>query len=106
LRTDDTLLEIQEVRVGDETFCLVPMSDYLRLVKEAGGTLVDAVDYARASIGRDLLRRRERAGLTQSEVAAKAGIRPETLSRLENGRANPTFATVRRILTAFGVRNK
>jgi len=97
---------IQEVRVGDQTFCLVPKSDYLRLVKEAGGTLVDAVDYARASIGRDLLRRRKRAGLTQSKVAAKAGIRLETLSRIENGRANPTFATVRRILMALGEQGK
>jgi transcriptional regulator with XRE-family HTH domain len=40
--------------------------------------------------------------LTQAEVAVRAGIRLETISRLENGHGNPTMATVRRILKALG----
>jgi transcriptional regulator with XRE-family HTH domain len=39
--------------------------------------------------------------MTQAETAARAGIRLETLSRLENGRANPTVATLRAILRAL-----
>jgi DNA-binding phage protein len=35
-------------------------------------------------------------------VAARAKIRVETLSRLENGHGNPTLATVRSILRALG----
>ena len=38
--------------------------------------------------------------MTQAQVARRAGIRVETLSRLENGRGNPTLATVRMVLRA------
>jgi len=31
-------------------------------------------------------------------------MRPETLSRLENGHGNPTVRTVRRVLKALGVK--
>lgn len=62
---------------------------------------VDAVDYANASIGADLKARRQAANLTQNEVAAKASIRPETVSRIESGRGNPTVGTIRKILSAI-----
>jgi transcriptional regulator with XRE-family HTH domain len=62
---------------------------------------VDAIAYARVSIAKGLRRQRLEAGLTQAEVARRAGIRSETLSRLENGRGNPTVATVRKIVRAI-----
>jgi DNA-binding XRE family transcriptional regulator len=70
-------------------------------VRVAGRWYPDAVAYATVSIARGLRRLRDRAGLTQAEVAHRAGIRPETLSRVENGRANPTVATVRKIVRAI-----
>jgi transcriptional regulator with XRE-family HTH domain len=94
----------QRLRVGNRKFVLVPESEYRRWVKDTETPLRDAVDFAKAGIGRDLKRKREKAGLTQSQVAAKAGIRMETLSRLENGHGNPTVGTVRRILRALGER--
>jgi len=62
---------------------------------------MDALEYSMRSIGRDLIRKRRSAGLTQATVARRAGIRAETLSRLENGHGNPTVATIRRILEAL-----
>jgi DNA-binding XRE family transcriptional regulator len=53
-----------------------------------------ALPYARASLARKFVRRRQAAGLTQVELARRAGIRPETLNRLEQGRHTPTVATV------------
>jgi DNA-binding XRE family transcriptional regulator len=53
-----------------------------------------ALPYARASLARKLIRRRQAAGLTQVELARRAGIRPETLNRLEQGRHTPSIATV------------
>jgi DNA-binding XRE family transcriptional regulator len=45
-----------------------------------------AVEYAVASLAIDIVRHRRRLGLTQAELAQRAGIRPETLNRIEQGR--------------------
>jgi DNA-binding XRE family transcriptional regulator len=89
---------------GGRGFVILPAAEYRRLVRLAGEPRVDAVAYARQSIGRDLVRRRRDAGLSQRDVAARAGLRVETLSRLENGRGNPTLKTVQAILRALATR--
>lgn len=54
----------------------------------------------------DLGRRLEAArlirGLTQSELARRAGLAPSYLSRLENGKVQPTFRTVLHIVRVMG----
>jgi len=54
----------------------------------------------RASLAERLVRRRGAAGLSQAELARRAGIRPETLNRIERGRTTPDFATVRKLVIA------
>jgi DNA-binding XRE family transcriptional regulator len=56
-----------------------------------------AVEYARASLARKIIRHRRKAGLTQAELARRAGIRPETLNRIEHGKVSPSAATVEKI---------
>ncbi|MBI4719092.1 MAG: helix-turn-helix transcriptional regulator [Planctomycetes bacterium] len=56
-----------------------------------------AVPYARAGLARKLIRDRVNAGLTQRELARLAGIRFETLCRLEAGRHTPSLATMTKI---------
>jgi DNA-binding XRE family transcriptional regulator len=56
-----------------------------------------AAEYARVSLARKILRQRRRAGLTQVELARRAGIRPETLNRIEQGKTAPSVATVEKI---------
>jgi DNA-binding XRE family transcriptional regulator len=84
-------------------YIVLPRSAYahLRRYGKNARYVVDAVEYANWSIGRDLRRQRLAAGLTQAEVARRAGIRVETLSRLENARGNPTVATVSKIVRAI-----
>jgi DNA-binding XRE family transcriptional regulator len=95
----------QRITVGGRRFVLVPERQYARLLEgEVPPGSLDAAEYARLSIGRDLRTKRREAGLSQAEVARRAGIRTETLNRLENGRANPTIGTVRSILRALGER--
>lgn len=62
---------------------------------------MQAAAYAAKSIGQDLRKRRQAAGLSQAKVAQRAGIRLETLCRLEKGHTNPTVGTVNRILKVF-----
>ncbi len=55
----------------------------------------------RATLAQKLIRRRRAAGLSQAELARRAEIRPETLNRIERGRTNPDFATVRKLVLAM-----
>jgi transcriptional regulator with XRE-family HTH domain len=45
-------------------------------------------------IARQIIRRRHVLGWTQAELAQRAGVRAETLSRLETGKHTPNIATV------------
>ena len=59
----------------------------------------DALD-ARAMAGR-IIERRKRAGLSQAALARQAGVRIETLNRIERGRTTPDFSTIRKLMTAI-----
>gem|GEM_PF-592493 len=59
----------------------------------------DALD-ARAMAGR-IIERRKGAGLSQAELARQAGVRIETLNRVERGKTTPDFSTIRKLMTAI-----
>ncbi len=61
----------------------------------------EGFDLDRASLAEKLVRRRLAAGLSQAELARRAGIRPETLNRIERSRTTPDFATVRKLVLAI-----
>jgi ribosome-binding protein aMBF1 (putative translation factor) len=46
---------------------------------------------------RDILRARRKLGLSQAELARRAGIRPETLNRIEQGRNKPSVPSIAKI---------
>lgn len=56
-----------------------------------------AVEYLRASLARKIIRHRRRLGLSQAELARRAGIRPETLNRIELNHVEPSIRTVDKI---------
>jgi DNA-binding XRE family transcriptional regulator len=65
-----------------------------------------AAETLRAIVARQLVKRRQAAGWTQAELAALAGVRQETISRLESGKNAPNVATVDKLdrtLRAAGV---
>ena len=53
-----------------------------------------AAETLRAILAQQLVRRRQAAGWTQAELAARAGVRQETVSRLESGKHAPNVSTV------------
>ncbi len=62
----------------------------------ANGTY-PAREYLWVSIARTVLRRRRALGWTQAELARRAGIRPKTLERLEQGNYAPNVAAVDKV---------
>jgi DNA-binding XRE family transcriptional regulator len=55
---------------------------------------------------RNILRARRRLGLSQAELARRAGIRPETLNRIEHGRNKPSVPTIAKIDRALRAADK
>jgi DNA-binding XRE family transcriptional regulator len=53
-----------------------------------------AVSYARASLARKLIQRREALGLTQAALARAAGINVATLCRIESGKVTPALKSI------------
>jgi ribosome-binding protein aMBF1 (putative translation factor) len=60
-----------------------------------------ALEFAYASLARTIITRRRAAGWSQAELAAKAGVRTETINRLESARHSPNVRTVERIDAAL-----
>jgi DNA-binding XRE family transcriptional regulator len=92
--------------MGGETFVLVPKREYHRLVKSgelpgfppAGGSgNFPALATVRVSIAREVIQRREAVGLSQKALAAAAGVRVETLNRIEKCKVTADQATITKI---------
>ncbi len=49
---------------------------------------------------------RKRCGMTQKQLAEKTGIAQADISRLENGNANPSLRTLRRLAAGMGMKVK
>ena len=56
-----------------------------------------ALEYIQVSIARDIIRERRSLCLSQLRLAELAGLRQETVSRLESGKHSPTVRTVEKI---------
>lgn len=61
-------------------------------------TTPERIDYAlidlNESLGRQIAAARKAAGLTQAALATKTGIQQSLISRIENGKGNPTLETL------------
>jgi len=102
-------MSMQTVHLDGKSYVIIDREEYERLTAlaktanlpalpqpDAEGNY-PAVKYARATIARGIIRDRVEAGLTQRELAKRAGVRPETLCRIETGRHTPSVATIEKI---------
>jgi transcriptional regulator with XRE-family HTH domain len=55
------------------------------------------------NLGKNLLRAREQAGMTQEEVAERSGVHATEVSRIEAGKRDPRVTTLERLAGAVGV---
>jgi DNA-binding XRE family transcriptional regulator len=100
------------IQLGGKRFVVVPEAEYERLRHQAAvaGDVelpempaklrsgnYPAVEALRNGLARKLIKRRWAVGLSQAEVARRAGIRPETLNRIEKAKVTADTATVTKI---------
>jgi DNA-binding XRE family transcriptional regulator len=98
------VLELEHVRytvVRETVFLELCRRAGVAAQASAGEETCEAVEVDNARLARRLSLRRKEVGLTQAELARRAGVRVETLNRLERGRTTPDFATVRKLVVAM-----
>ena len=95
-------MSITTIQVHGEEFVILPRKEYDRLRGVPEGE-VDAVAFAREAIGRDLRAARERAGLTQAELAKRLRRSQAMVSAAENGAMRVGERYVKAVLRACGV---
>lgn len=94
--------ETPTIKLGKTEYVVIPKAEYLRLQSKAGipAGSIDAIDYARASIGATLKAAREHAGLTQAELADKLGKSQPMVSGAESGSISVSDRYVATVLRA------
>jgi len=90
------------VTLGNRDYVILPRDEYERLAGIPAGS-VDAVEYATASIARDLRAAREHAGLSQGELARKIKKSQAMVSSTESGKTRPSESYVAAVLKACGL---
>lgn len=113
------MIGLQRIEVEGKRFVLLEEGEYERLCHESGEAAdlddadlpplpkpdrrgrLPALEYARISLARDLVRNRKGVGLSQQRLADLAGVRQETLSRLETGKHTASQRTIERIMRAI-----
>lgn len=60
-------------------------------------------DRPQPALGKAIRQLRDKRGMTQETLASRAGLTGRSLSAIETGKANPTWATVGDIASALGV---
>ncbi len=97
---------VQTVTLAGERFVILPEGEYLKLTGEPPAPEMPAPnergnyparEALRVIFARKLIRQRRAMGLAQVELARRAGVRPETLNRIEQGKHSPSVATVEKL---------
>lgn len=99
----------ETVVLDGKPYVVLPRDEYDRLITlakaadlpplpepDADGTY-PAVEYARASLARKIIRDRVAVGLNQQQLAERAGVAVEHLCRIERGKHTPTLGTIDKI---------
>ncbi len=106
-------MSAQAFKLGGIEYVIVPKNEYDHLtacVKSAempsfpmpnDRGYLPAVEFTQVSIAREIIRDRTALGLSQDELASLAGIRVDTLSRIESGKVTPSVASIDKIDSAL-----
>jgi ribosome-binding protein aMBF1 (putative translation factor) len=104
-------MTLQTISIANDELVVLSRKDFDHLMEKAGilparprrdarGN-VDARAAIDVSIARDLIIDRIRKGWTQTELARRAGVRLETISRIESGKHIPRQETLLKLENAL-----
>jgi DNA-binding XRE family transcriptional regulator len=104
-------IEFRQVELDEVRYVIIRASLFEKICRQAGillpttsdqeGSVSPGFDLDRNTLAEKLVRRRRASGLSQADLARRAGVRPETLNRIERGRTTPDFATIRKLVEAM-----
>ena len=100
----------QRVRLDGKWYVIVEENEFRVLTQTRNpkrkNDVLDAMNISDQCLADRLLQRRQEAGLTQKDLAELAGVRVETLNRIEKGRTTPDFKTIRKLVNAINKYNE
>lgn len=100
----------QKVRLDGKWYVIIEEKEFRALIQSANSKtkndFLDAMNISGQRLADRLLQRRQEAELTQKDLAERAGVRVETLNRIEKGRTTPDFKTMRKLVNAINEYNE
>jgi len=115
-------MAIGQLMINGRRYLVIEESEYSRLLTASTGATpvseedlpplpkpdadgnAPALEYARTSLARKIIIQRKSLGWSQARLAHKAGVRIETINRLEKARHTADPATVKKIEVALEMR--
>jgi ribosome-binding protein aMBF1 (putative translation factor) len=97
--------------IRDEQYVVIPQREYERLCRRVApksglrkpGRERPAKQAILSIMARSLAARRIKAGLSEEQLARRAGVRPDAINRIESGRFRPNPETMARLDKALNV---
>jgi DNA-binding XRE family transcriptional regulator len=110
----EKVLRFALVTLGGVAYAIVPAATLAAVCRKAGIAAVPEEgaepsplemagpeEFSGVDMARRIADRRKRSGLTQAELAKRAGVRIETVNRIERGHVTPDFGTIRKLVQAM-----
>ena len=95
----------QRVRLDGKWYVIIEEKEFRTLTQSENSKtkndVLDAMNISDQRLADRLLQRRQDAELSQKDLAELAGVRIETLNRIEKGRTTPDFKTIRKLVNAM-----
>src|SRR5689334_4302646 len=104
-------LHFPTIELAGIPYTILPLASLHALCRQAGVTPnpeatpvpspLDLPPEDSQTLATRLAARRKAANLTQAQLATRAGVRTETVNRIERGHVTPDFATIRKLVEAI-----
>lgn len=99
MNIDDVAREVAEMHDFDSF--MQQIGDEARAEGTTGAEHAESLQ-VQFKLAADLFARRQELGISQASLSQRCGVPQADISRIERGQANPTMATIERLMNAMG----